>query len=135
MFCIANKYKCQVHNKYQYTQNDNLDPNSMLLWFWVQFQIGAFEHHKHWFGSNDLSCYVGGFMRKFAIVRSQVSIVWLVQHGVNYHVQKKLGFSLSSNVRITLKISLFRGEAFIVSNCQVPFFCTQNFVKLVNASN
>jgi hypothetical protein len=51
-----------MHNKNQYTQNDNLDPNSMLLWFWVQFRIGAFEHHKHWFCSNDLSRCVGGFM-------------------------------------------------------------------------
>ncbi len=31
MFCITSKYRCQVHNKDQYTKNDNWDSNFMLL--------------------------------------------------------------------------------------------------------
>lgn len=38
MFNIANKYECQVPNKYQYTQDDNLDPNSMFYGLGLNFE-------------------------------------------------------------------------------------------------
>jgi hypothetical protein len=51
---------------------------------WAQFQFGSLEHHKHWFYLDDFNRCVGGFPWKYIIARSHVSIVWLVQHGVNF---------------------------------------------------
>ncbi len=70
-------------------------------------------------------------MQKFVIARLQVSTIWWFNIGII----KRLGFSLTLNVGTTYLQNLFIGKPFTTSNCQVPSICTQNLIRLVNASN
>jgi hypothetical protein len=83
------------------------DPNSMLLWFWVQFRTKALQHHKHWFCSNDLSrLYENSQLlsHKFRLYGQFDMVSTSLKN--RYHVWKGLGFSLTLNIGITLKIYL-----------------------------
>jgi hypothetical protein len=64
----------------------------------------------------------------------------LVQHSVNLIRKEissleKVGFLFDFICRNNLPLEYIRGELFTTSNCQVSFFCTQNLIRLANASN
>lgn len=107
--------------------------------FWAQFRFGSLEHHKHWFYLDDFNCCVGGFSWKYVIARSHVSIVWLVQHGVNF-TQKKVSFLEEVEFLFYSKCmnkpqNIFRGELSISKKIQVPSTYTLNLIRLVDANN
>jgi hypothetical protein len=74
-------FKCKANiNLYKFVIRTPIPCYSRFL---IQFHTRSFEHHMHWFCFHDLSHYVNGTLRKYAIVRLLVPIVWPIQEGID----------------------------------------------------
>ncbi len=92
------------------------------LGFWVWYQNGSLEHHKHWFCPNDLSHCVSGIAQKFAIVRPTIPTIWHIQESTSL-IQKEMiilenvGFSFISYIKTMLEVYLASNMLFQAILC------------------
>lgn len=72
---------------------------------------------------------MGGFVRKYVVVRPQVLIRWPIQHGANL-IQKDVeeGGFLFDSKHNNNPWNLFGVHPSIINNCEMPIVCTQNLI-------